>query len=362
MAVGDVLAQLQQLLRRAAPLVEGAEPLPERLPRLNPGQQVQATVLSQLPSGRFLVQVNGQALDVNLPPDTRPGARLELRFVGYQPRPTFLLAGEIPAAGRTTVNLSDTARYIGALLERASRLAEPAGALTRATPVLPAPPADARQLAVALKTALAESGLFYESHQAQWVAGQRSLPELLREPQARLSEPRAQGAARAEGEGSAAFGAVLDSTAEGVSRGAEAPGAARGGPGLAGPPEAREPMHPATLPLVQQQLQTLDTGQIVWQGMLWPGQTLRWTIVEGEGGGARAGRREWQTRLSLTLPLLGEVEARLDLGPAGIGIAIAAASAESRERLASRLDELRAGFEQAGLTLAHVVVKEDGRA
>lgn len=358
MAVNDVLAQLQQLLRRATPLVEGAEPLPARTLGLTPGQPVQATVLSQLPSGRFLVQVNGQALDVNLPPDTRPGARLDLRFVGDSPRPTFLLAGGSANASGSTVRLSEVARSLGALLSRAGiQSAEPAPAAP-AAPVLDGPPADVRQLAVALKAALAESGLFYESHQAQWVTGERSLPELLREPQGRLSEPRAQAAARQEaGAGAAPSWAAKTAAATG---GSAAPQEA----GLASRlPEGREPVHPATAPLVQQQLQALDTGQLVWQGQIWPGQTLRWTIEEGEGrGGAPGERRQWTTRLSLTLPLLGAVEARLDLGPEGIGIDIVAGSAGARERLVFRLDELRQAFDRAGLALTRLTVGGDGQA
>ena len=45
--------------------------------------------------------------------------------------------------------------------------------------------------AALLKDAVSKSGLFYESHQAQWVAGEKSLVDILREPQGRLSEARA---------------------------------------------------------------------------------------------------------------------------------------------------------------------------
>ncbi|MBR7990813.1 flagellar hook-length control protein FliK, partial [Burkholderia cenocepacia] len=48
-----------------------------------------------------------------------------------------------------------------------------------------APPVAA--LRAALAQAVSESGLFYESHLAQWLAGQRPLAALLREPLARLA-------------------------------------------------------------------------------------------------------------------------------------------------------------------------------
>ncbi|MBU9693605.1 flagellar hook-length control protein FliK, partial [Burkholderia multivorans] len=50
-----------------------------------------------------------------------------------------------------------------------------------------APPSLAGALRAALAQAVGESGLFYESHLAQWFAGQRPLATLLREPQARIA-------------------------------------------------------------------------------------------------------------------------------------------------------------------------------
>ena len=87
--------------------------------------------------------------------------------------PTVLLTHSTPAtasAGR--VAPQDTARTA------ASQAAAPARDATAAAPVL--------ALRAALAQAVSESGLFYESHLAQWLAGQRPLAALEREPQARL--------------------------------------------------------------------------------------------------------------------------------------------------------------------------------
>lgn len=50
-------------------------------------------------------------------------------------------------------------------------------------------PPDARAMAASLARQLSDSGLFYESHLAQFVAGSRSLAQMQREPQALLAQP-----------------------------------------------------------------------------------------------------------------------------------------------------------------------------
>ncbi|HDR9731995.1 TPA: flagellar hook-length control protein FliK, partial [Burkholderia aenigmatica] len=64
----------------------------------------------------------------------------------------------------------------------ASAAASSAAAVHEAAAALPV-----AALRAALAQAVSESGLFYESHLAQWLAGQRPLAALMREPQARLA-------------------------------------------------------------------------------------------------------------------------------------------------------------------------------
>ncbi|RQR60434.1 flagellar hook-length control protein FliK, partial [Burkholderia sp. Bp9126] len=86
--------------------------------------------------------------------------------------PTVLLTAGSTAPARGTAP-QDTAQQ--ATAPQAAVLARDA---TAATPIL--------ALRAALAQAVSESGLFYESHLAQWLAGQRPLAALEREPQARL--------------------------------------------------------------------------------------------------------------------------------------------------------------------------------
>ncbi|AOJ70359.1 MULTISPECIES: flagellar hook-length control protein FliK [Burkholderia] len=206
----------------------------------------------------------------------------------------------------------------------------------------------AAALSAALAQAVAESGLFYESHLAQWLAGQRTTAELAREPQARLAtagqpgaqagqagnalddaladllaarlplpqggrdDAPAQSAARNPGqpagdagEGAAASGRAPPSAAalarsvdayaalageDGKPTAAQAAQTAGARPGMP-PPDAGAPasvaasLHAATLPIVRQQLDLLATDQFRWTGEAWPGARLDWTIEPDERHG-----------------------------------------------------------------------------
>ena len=120
-------------------------------------------------------------------------------------RPQAAPAGEAPRAGlpatlvrtSSSTDLSMAARVIQGLL--ADMPQGEAGPVRGQSPVWPAtrqvPPAAA--LAAALSGQVADSGLFYESHLAQFAAGTRSLAQMQREPQAGLArQPADVGGAR----------------------------------------------------------------------------------------------------------------------------------------------------------------------
>ena len=368
MAINEVLTQLQVLIRGAAPqLIEiSGQPSKEIVPFV-PGERYSAKVQEQIASGRFLVQIRDQTLDLNLPRNTQPGQNIELRFVSAAPRLTFVLVEAAPLpSGQTPspVNLSDGARYLNALLDRVQTLATQQGqtltkpqaaqALLYTKPILEGAPPVPAQFAALLKAAVSQSGLFYESHQAQWVAGEKPLTELLREPQGRLSEPRAfANAPTAAGQGAQPDAAQLAKVAASQLLATA---------NVTLTDKGTEPVHPQTTPLVQQQLEVLDTRQLVWQGQVWPGQELRWQIEEQT---ARTDEidtaRTWQTRLDLHLPNLGEVNALLKISPQGtIQIALTAHSPEIAQTLQAASAALNQGLERAGLQLTQIEVASGG--
>lgn len=351
----DVLNQLQLLIKTSAPpLIEVAQtPLEEA--QWVPGQRLTAVVLATLPNGRFQVQVGDSSLDMNLPLNTQAGDQVELTFVSNQPRLTFALTRDLPSAAvaagnnlgfeaKPQVTVSDSARYLGALLQKITDHAETLAApVSKSAPLLSAAPSDIKEFATSLRNTLSQSGLFYESHQAQWVAGERRLTDLLQEPQGKLP-------------------ALNPVSTPGV--GAEI--AQKNVPvalpsdGLFAQSATRMPVHAEAVTLVQQQLQTLDTRQLVWQGQVWPGQAMEWRVDERgarDGGAGEVEVPHWQTSLRLQLPRLGDVQARLAFTPQGLRIDLKASDAGTAETMRGAQDKLRKSMEASGLNVMAMSVE-----
>lgn len=370
----DVLNQLQLLVKTTVPpLVEVAE-TPAELPQWTAGQKLPAHVLASLPNGRFQVSVGEHVLDMNLPKNTQPGDNLELVYVANQPRLTFVFSRETQsplkanssglltaatrgdvqlaaaeAGERAPVTLSETAKFLGALLQKvAERQNDSAAAsLVKTTPLVASPPADSREFAALLRGALSQSGLFYESHQAQWVAGERTLADLQREPQGRLAPGNAAGSQIAAEQQKASAQAGLHSAAPSAQA-----------------LKAENLVHPEALPLIQQQLQTLDSHQLVWQGLVWPGQKMEWTVEEREehGGSEAEEYVNWQTKLRLQLPRLGDVSATLAFTSLGLRIGLAASYVPTIETLKDAQGKLRNSLDAAGLQMLGMTVERNEHA
>ena len=364
MAVNDILNQLQLLIKGASPqLIELNEQPTELIPFV-PGERYTAKVQAEISNGRFVVLIQDQKLDMNLPRGTQAGQNIQLRFVSSDPRLTFVLAdaavaGQTPAA----VNLSDSSRYLNSLLDRVKEIAgqlttnpSRANALQGAEkPLLAGAPTSVAEFASALKQAVAQSGLFYEAHQAQWVAGERPLAELLSEPQGKLAEPRAailaQNLATPTNPISAA---AVSAKAEAMLLNTNPPVNVAANP--------NEAVHPQTAPIVQQQIELLDSRQMLWQGVVWPGQDMRWQIEERAPRGEEDSQaREWQTRLDLRLPMLGELNAVLKISPQGaISINVRAHTDQAAQALTNATPLLNQAMERAGLHLTNVDVSQNG--
>jgi len=250
---------------------------------------------------------------VKLPLPMRIGQTLQLEVLALEPRLTFALVGGAAAGAESDhVAMSDAARNLAAVVDRLSREA-PAPAATRAAPVLASAPVDTAAFAASLKTALAQSGLFYESHQAQWVAGERPLGALMQEPQATLKA-------------------------------------------------ATEAVHPQAIGLVQQQLEALDTRQLVWHGQVWPGQTLEWQIEEDarrESAAVDDATPVWKTSLRLSLPRLGDVHATLAIRGDQVHLAFLDLAADAKSAVRTGQLALREAFGNAGLELLEIKVDRD---
>lgn len=352
----NLISALQVLSRAGKPLVTATTDAPPAVAKIAPGQRFQGTVQSEISQGVFKVQVAGQAIQMRLPGNIRSGDVLELEVIAVQPRLTFQMAA--------STNPLSTPEQIGGMARLLSHLAErpmerPVIQQVGGQAVWPsagqAP--DAKQLAGALREALANSGLFYESHQAQWVRGERSTAQLLVEPQNLLTGKSASPAEAGQ--------AAQPSAQQPFARQPPNPQ----GDELYSPPSAGsaktsgEPGQPIArelIPLVQQQLHTLETHQLIWMGQVWPGQTMQWEIQgqpEHEVPG-RESEREWSTEMELALPRLGDVHARLVFAGNGLRMTLHAADSSTVELFNRSLPQLRNALTDAGITLASAQVEK----
>jgi hypothetical protein len=262
--------------------------------------------------------------------------------------------------GQTPVWPAPPAIDVPCAMSGEPRLSSDPAALAATTPqrqgAVPSPSAmPVARLAAALARTVSESGLFYESHLAQWLTGLRSFASLLGEPQTRLTtqaEPPEPGTLDAIPARSGTTSAPPPAT---VSPANNAEPTASASAAISIPP--------ATIPLVRQQLDLLATGQFRWTGEAWPGAKLDWTI---ESGDKRQGDHyaatavpepTWRTRLTLTLPRLGVVEAELTLTGAQL-LAQVRASPECATRLAAESDAFRHRLRTAGMTLSALSIRE----
>jgi hypothetical protein len=285
---------------------------------------------------------------MRLPPQVATGDTVKLKFAGRMPQPVFLL--DVPEhAPRDTPQLSPTARLLNDIMQQVPARSLPT--LTPALPLLDRPPARPAELAIALRTAVVRSGLFYESHLANWAVGLDSLDGLMQEPQNRL----AADVARNPPTPPAAAPAPTDPAA--------APA------GVPGVPEPR-PVNPLHA-LLAQQLQVLESPQFAWQGEVWPGQPMEWRIARQDGHAAdqRDAQTEyeakpsWESHLKLSLPHLGKVEVHIRLdAQQTLSLRMAPERSEVERLLQQNRARLAEQLAAAGCALHAVTVQHDGSA
>lgn len=342
------------------------------------GRQVQGEVLARLHDGSYLVKLAGTAARMQLPAGAEPGAKLPMTLVTLTPRPTFqlgvqgqpgpqsqieaepappgasapylagagvsarahsaagllapatVLPGQtgVPAAalpdphpGAAPVTLSATAKVLSGVLGMAQAAPAQADSIVGKVALMPRPGAAPEQLAGALKDAVGKSGLFYESHVAQWSSGARALADLRDEPQMQRALTAGAEAARTA--------AASDPTA-------------------------------AAAQMINLQLQTQEQARVAWQGQLWPGQDMRWEIqrdTEDERAprDGEAPEPGWQSALRLRFPLLGDIGARFLLRGGQIHVQIDA-GADSVDLLRAQAGRLEAAMDAAGTPLSSLSI------
>jgi hypothetical protein len=312
MLANPLTATLTKLALNEKPLIAAAtdKSNPKSGLKLDIGQQVQGTVQAQTAPGQFQVRIADHVVQLQLPAFVRSGDLISLQVTSLQPRLAFSLSSATNPVS-TSEQLSSASRMLSSITQQP--LEQPYVKALQRAPLWIAGQAstpDTTVLAEKLHNALSHSGLFYESHQAQWIAGVRSTPQLMQEPQNQL---------------------LPQSTAT--------------------PNEVATklnvPTSLNTIPehlqnLVQQQLHTLETRQVLWQGVAWEGQEMRWEVREESPRRNSTGEQDgqWVTEIHLDLPHLGNLSARLSLNGGAINLTLNARDAKTRELLSSASTQL----------------------
>ena len=304
------------------------------------GQKYQALVEARLLNGESQVLVAGKSLQMRLSDNFQPGNKLELVFISNEPNLEFLALNDTPSDNETNnTSISTTGRFLGALMQDAFKQVsanapnpQTTQSLSSSAPILNSAPINSTDLPSLLQKAIVQSGLFYESHQAQWIHGENTLGNLQQEPQGKLML------------------VTTDLPAAKVT--------------VSVPVSPEMPVHTQAIPLVQQQLTTLETGHLLWRGEVWQGQPMEWDIYEEpqentakENGLDQAA--QWRTQLRLSMPELGDITATIALNTSGISIKLNTSKLETAGLLKSNQLPLTTGMQSAGLNIQAVEVKHD---
>ncbi|MDR2506779.1 MAG: flagellar hook-length control protein FliK [Candidatus Accumulibacter sp.] len=389
----DVASRLQISAETTLRPVAQPQEIADKLSDLVPGQRIMAEIQSLLPNGTYRALINQRSVTLSLPFSAKAGDALEM-FVTENDGKIALAVAERPAASESAApTLSRAGQLIAQLLSGARQSGErlPPLTLNENRPLTASPSAGGQAFVPALKQAIVQSGMFYESHQAEWIEGRFAKAALLSEPQGKLSSPTAFAAtfretflpehaagapASAETSARAALArspATLPDNAESHAE-AHAPEARATLTGEnSDAPASRAARLPAASSqqavappaqfLVQQQLEALASQKFVWQGQIWPGQDMYWEIDDDEphhdSGGAEDAAGRWSTRLRMDLPNLGAIDIGVLLQGNQISLSMRAARPETRDLMRSARNALQNQMDEAGLALASLGIESD---
>lgn len=340
-----------------------------RLAQITIGQELQGKVLSRFSDGTHLVQIANTAARMTLPAYAGVGDGLLLKLIGTDPRPTFLLSERTPAstpetpgapgtpAARaqqtlqqgsaatvthqtplptghqgaaqtapqgTPTSLSSAAKLIDTLLQ-ASQQGNMSNAITGGAPLYPGPMLQTAALAANLRQAIQSSGVFYESHVAQWASGKRPIEDLQKEPQGQVRQQ------------------------------------ARSGSDIL---QRADPTHSQLGQIINLQLNALEQHRLIWQGQAWPGQDMQWEIMQEDAQDkeqheAQDNETAWQSTVRFQFRNLGGIAASIHVIGNQIHIQINTDSAQTADRLNAQSHLLKQSMLAAGSPLDSLTVKKD---
>ena len=322
-------------------LVDESQTLHDRIASFVVGREYSAKILSRndaqtaqtqtLQTQSLQVQIDKTIFNIKLDAgqlatktNLTPGQTLVLKYISGQTidgefRPAFMLEAV------TLLNL----HLDGAVLSKAGQLISQSLAQIgqhslykavgnsnaqqyQALKVLTAKPENSQVVMHDLKQALSSSGLFYESHLADYVEGKRTLSDLILEPQNKAN---------------------FDSAT-----------------------------------LLVKQLDILEQNKILWSGQVWAGQHLDWEIRRENNLQSQADEHQpdqvepntspMTSTLALNLPNLGRVTTTLKIQDGHLSIHIQAAVTSTAALLKKQVPTLSGALQKSGQQLDTLMVEQ----
>jgi Flagellar hook-length control protein FliK len=288
--------------------------LGDRATQLVKGQEYFAQVLSKAGDTAYNIKIDGKGvlkdvvLEMNLGSAAQAGKTMLLRYLHANPAPTFLLLPTPMNESGSAAEISPTAQLIGQILSKA----DSEGVSTRfeAASIVTHAPHNAQIVAHDLKLAVSSSGLFYESHLSDLVQSNQVLTAVKQEPQNQVNTS------------------------------------------LTG--------------LVSQQLAILENQRMSWHGEVWPGQKMDWDVYfqQKEFDASQQSSYQQQTaenrpiasEMTLHLPHLGKVSARISIIDGHMRVGISAVETKTLEALKSQKLSLAKAIEKNGQQLDRLTI------
>lgn len=233
-------------------------------------------------------------LKMDLGASAKAGQTLSLRYMHSDPVPTFALTPIASNVAGSTIDISAAAILLGHYLKQAESDAVPVR--LQATVIVSHAPENSQMMAHDLKHAVSSSGLFYESHLSDLIQNNQTLAAIKQEPQNQSGSP--------------------------------------------------------IVALMSQQLAVLENQHMAWHGEVWPGQKMDWDVylesrdVTDYNGqfspntSQDAGDRPISSEMTLHLPHLGKVSAKLTLIDGRMIINVSAEQATTLESLKNQRQSL----------------------
>jgi len=286
--------------------------LADRATQFVKGQEYFAHVLSKVGDSAYNVRVEssslkGSILKMDLGSAAKTGQMLTLRYMHDNPVPTFLLASTPSNAAGSMTEISTAANLIGHYLKQAE--SDGVTSSFQAKAVVTNSPSNPQVIAHDLKNAVSNSGLFYESHLSGLTQSNQSLAAIKLEPQNQANSPIAN--------------------------------------------------------IVSQQLAILENQRMSWHGEVWPGQKMDWDIYPQRNSSdekqpsnqSQADQeRPISSEMTLHLPHLGKVSARVSLTDGRMRISILAEQLETLEMLIAKQLSLAESISNSGQQLDALTV------